>query len=428
MQVTRVRVANYRNYELCELALTPGRNIFVGENAQGKTNLLEAIELLSTGKSTRANQDLELIRWGSQVMIAELDFTSRGSGQSLRIALSNAPAERGIAPKSTRLEKQVSVNGVHQKGTADLLGRLLVVSFNSNDLNLLRGGPKYRRDWLDSLILKLKPAVQEYFVNYRKSVAQRNRLLRSIFEHGKVTVTDQDQLLVWDKQVSRFGARIIKQRLHVLSQLLPLAEEHQSRISREQEALTIKYMFKAADTEQNFSDDESSEETPGSAESVSTGPLNAVQLAAMEEVDIATTLMKLLKEKRFEEIRRKQTLLGPHRDDLTFFLNGADAGSFASQGQQRSIVLSLKLAELSLIKQVVDECPVLLLDDVLAELDEFRQGLLMSVVESNTQTVITTTHITGFDPRWLEAASIFQVQGGNVTGTSSNRFETTSAG
>jgi DNA replication and repair protein RecF len=134
----------------------------------------------------------------------------------------------------------------------------------------------------------------------------------------------------------------------------------------------------------------------------------------MTEEDIAKTFMRLLKERRATEIRRKQTLLGPHRDDLIFCLNERDAVSFASQGQQRSIVLSLKLAELQLVRDSLDESPVLLLDDVLAELDEFRQGLLMSVVEQDMQTIITTTHVSGFDRRWLEDAAIFRVYDGTV--------------
>jgi DNA replication and repair protein RecF len=445
MHVSRVNLSNYRNYPSCDVQLQRGRNILVGENAQGKTNLLEAIELLATGRAVRAESDGDLIRWQSLRMSAELDFDSRQGEQTLKIAMvrgvahtptTASPASDGAgeaaavlaAAASTasgaalkRIQKQIAVNGVTQKSVSDLLGRLVVVSFKSHDLNLLRGGPKYRRDWLDALILKLRPAFHEVFTNYKKSIAQRNRLLRHIFEKGKVLVSDQDQLLVWDKQVARYGARIIKTRLHVLSLLLPIAEDNQSQISRQKEALTIRYLFKASDTgdEQTFGfDDGSGEGVEDSSvqddASVSTGPLNAAQLAAMEEIELAKTLMRLLKEKRYEEIRRKQTLVGPHRDDLVLCLNGADAVTFASQGQQRSIVLSLKLGELALIKDTLDETPVLLLDDVLAELDEFRQGLLMSVVEQGMQTIITTTHISGFAPHWLEGAVIYRVNDGNT--------------
>lgn len=435
MHVTRVSLTNYRNYPECGITLLPGRNILVGENAQGKTNFLEAIEMLATGTAVRADSDADLMMWGTERMNCELDFNSRQGDQTLRIALARTlPASGTISGGSAgatavanatsptrqkRLEKQISVNGVTQKSLSDLLGRLLVVSFKSHDLNLLRGGPKFRRDWLDMLILKLRPAFYEVFSNYKKSVAQRNRLLRQIWEKGKVLVSDQDQLLVWDKQVARFGARIIKERLHVLSLLLPIAEENQSKISRQKESLSIRYLFKASESadEQSFGFDDGSsnddlDEKPADTAAVSTGPLTASQLAGMEEIELAKTLMRLLKEKRYEEIRRKQTLIGPHRDDLVLCLNDIDAVTFASQGQQRSIVLSLKLGELSILRETLDEAPVLLLDDVLAELDEFRQGLLMSVVEQGMQTIITTTHVTGFAPHWLDGAAIFNVHAG----------------
>jgi DNA replication and repair protein RecF len=233
MQVTKVRLSNFRNYSDCELLLQRGRNIFVGENAQGKTNFLEAIEFLSTAKSSRADQDADLIRWHAPHMVAHLEFDSRAGIQELRVAFGRDAAG------GKKIEKKIGVNGVTQKTLGDLIGRLLVVSFSTQDLYLLRGGPRYRRDWIDSLVVKLRPSLQEVYANYKKSLAQRNKLLKSIFERGKVTVTDQDQLLVWDKQLARFGARVIKERLAVLARLLPIAEEQQGRISRAQESKAV---------------------------------------------------------------------------------------------------------------------------------------------------------------------------------------------
>jgi DNA replication and repair protein RecF len=416
MFVSRVQLQNFRNYEQCNLELSSGRNILIGENAQGKSNLLEAIELLSTGRSARADKDNDLVRWTSATMTAELDFFAGGHQESLRIRMAKQATQMPSAP-SNRFDKNIAVNGVTQKSLNDLLGRLLVVGFASYDLNLLRGGPKFRRDWLDSLILKLRPTFIESFSNYAKSITQRNRLLKGIFERGKVTVTDQDQLLVWDKQVARFGARIIKQRLALLAQLLPLAEAQQQRISRQSETLSIRYMFKAGEqnAEERMWGDDAQEAASEKDAAVSTGPLHADQLAAMEEIELAKTLMRLLKDRRHEEIRRKQTTVGPHRDDLIFCLNDADAVAFASQGQQRSIVLSLKMAEVALIREYANDSPVLLLDDVLAELDEFRQGLLMSLMEDGLQTIITTTHVSGFDPRWLKGSRIYRVHGGRIS-------------
>lgn len=410
MRVSKVRLSNFRNYSDCALILQSGRNILVGENAQGKTNFLEAIELLSTAKSSRADQDSDLIRWQAPHMVAQLEFDSRAGSQELRVAFAREVQQSN--GKGGRIEKRIGINGVTQKSLSDLIGRLLVVSFSSQDMYLLRGGPRYRRDWIDSLVVKLRPSLHEVYANYKKCVAQRNRLLKSICERGKVTVTDQDELLVWDKQLARFGARLVKERLAVLARLLPIAEDQQSRISRQKERLSIRYIFKASDGASNSS--EEADDSEDSDSEISTGPLDANQLSSMDEIEIAKTLMRLLKERRATEIRRKQTLLGPHRDDLVFCLNERDAVSFASQGQQRSIVLSLKLAELTMVRETLDESPVLLLDDVLAELDEFRQGLLMSVVEEDMQTIITTTHVTGFDPRWLDQAAIFRVHDGQV--------------
>lgn len=408
MFVTKVTLTNFRNYATCQIGLQPGSNIFIGENAQGKSNLLEAIELLATSRSARADQDADLMRWGTSNFSAEVDYRTSAGDESLRLRMAKVVAPGTV--RGSKLEKNIAVNGVTQKTMSDLLGRLLIVSFSANDLNLLRGGPKFRRDWLDSLIFKLRPSFEDTFADFRKTIAQRNRLLKSIFERGKVTVTDQDQLLVWDKQTARFGAKIIKQRLSILSQVLPLAEQHQSRISRQSEQLSIRYLFKASDsTGSDSSDDEAEAEA-----APSTAPLSAAQLADMDEIELAKTLMRMLKERRAEEIRRKQTTVGPHRDDLIFCLNDADAVSFASQGQQRSIVLALKLGELGLIKATMNESPVLLLDDVLAELDEFRQALLMSVVQASTQTIITTTHVTGFDPKWLYEAALYKVHDGTV--------------
>jgi DNA replication and repair protein RecF len=419
MRISNISLQNFRNYEQCSLVLSDGCNILVGENAQGKSNLLEAVELLATGRSSRADKDEDLIRFHAQAMTCQLAFAANGQSQELKVSLAKVPTGSAFKGQTgTKIEKRISINGVMQKSLSDLIGRLLVVSFAASDLNLLRGGPRHRREWLDGLILKLKPRLYETYTNYSRCVAQRNRLLKAIFEKGKVTVSDQDQLLIWDKQVAELGAVLIKQRLRLLSELLPIAESEQSRISRNHETLSIRYYFKAPEqvsTGAGSGFGDSGEDEDDSATTLGAMPeLDASGLASVSEQELAQTLMRLLKARRAEEIRRKQTTVGPHRDDLIVHLNGADALSFASQGQQRSIVLSLKMAELSLLKQSANDTAVFLLDDVLAELDEFRQSMLMSAVESGLQTIITTTHLSGFDPRWLENATIFKVHGGAI--------------
>jgi DNA replication and repair protein RecF len=405
MHIKQVTLTNFRNYSNCQVDLVAGRNILVGQNAQGKSNFLEAIEMLATARSSRADHDLELVRWGADRLYAEVLFEAHGSQQSLSLVL-------GKPAGAKRMEKTFKVNGLSQSSVREMLGRLLIVSFQSHDLNLLRGGPKFRRDWLDSIILKIRPTFHETFSNYQKIVSQRNKLLKTLSEKGRLSASDQDELLVWDKQLCRFAARIIKQRLQVLAELLPIAEEHQSRLSRTQEKLTLRYLFRVEEKSASFEEAEESTEQADAEES--TGALTAAQLASMEELDVAKTIFRLLRDRRHEELRRRQSLIGPHRDDIVFCLNDADAISFASQGQQRSIVLSLKLAELSRLQEVLCEVPVLLLDDVLAELDEFRQGLLMSAVSEDMQTIITTTHVTGFDAHWLEGAQLLTVAAGEI--------------
>lgn len=226
-----------------------------------------------------------------------------------------------------------------------------------------------------------------------------------LFEKGKVSVSDQDQLKAWDEQAARLGAQIIKQRIYLLNELLPEAERHQELISGHREKLTAEYLFRAPEVK------EEGDEQPADGEQTVPSTL----LLEQSEDEIVATLMKMMRERRWEEIGRKQTLCGPHRDDIRFCLNDADAVEFASQGQQRSLVLSFKLAELERVQASLNESPVLLLDDVLAELDLNRQGHLMSLVKKDMQTLITTTHVTGFKPEWVEGAVFLQVEAGAIT-------------
>ncbi|HEY9678028.1 MAG TPA: DNA replication/repair protein RecF [Drouetiella sp.] len=398
MQIKKVTLTDFRNYQHSSVDLTDARNVLIGENAQGKTNFLEAIEIISFGRSPRASQDADLIRKGKDLLRIEVDFESNNSDvrASFAIAKSEKPRSRGV-------ERQIKVNGLTIGSAKALRGRLVTVSFKSSDLNLLRGGPKFRRDWIDEIMVTLKPAYQDTLSKYLKSVAQRNRLLKQLFEKGKVSVTDHDQLKVWDEQTAKFGAAIIKLRLQLLDELLPKAEQHQEHISGQREKLTAQYVFRASEAKDNGEEDDAPV------------AISTKSLLDQSEVEVAQLLMKLMKERRYEEIGRKQTLCGPHRDDIKFFINDADAVEFASQGQQRSLVLAFKLAELERVQENLSEPPVLLLDDVLAELDLNRQGLLMSlVVQNKMQTLITTTHVTGFKNEWLENASILHVDNGAI--------------
>ena len=372
----------------------------IGENAQGKTNFLEAIEIISLGRSGRAQQDADLIKQGSDNMRIDLEFDSNGTEMTASFALL-----RSDKPRSRGVEKQIKVNGLSIGSAKALRGRLVTVSFKSSDLNLLRGGPKFRREWIDDILVTLKPTYQDVLSKYQKSIAQRNRLLKLLFEKGKITVSDQDQLKVWDEQTARFGASIIKSRLELLTELLPRAERHQAQISGAREKLTANYVFRAQEAKEDEGDGE---------DNLQLVSISAEQLLDKSEAEIALILIKLMKQRRYEEIARKQSLCGPHRDDIQFNLNHSDAVEFASQGQQRSLVLAFKLAELERVQENLSEPPILLLDDVLAELDLNRQGMLMSLVQREMQTIITTTHVTGFKPEWVEGATFLEVSKGII--------------
>lgn len=405
MQIRQVTLSNFRNYRQVSVPVGSGKTILIGENAQGKSNFLEAVELVSTGRSARASQDSDLIRWGASSLSVAVAFERMGTGESVEYRII-----RQTNPKAGQrlLSRQILVNGVSYGSVKSLMGNLVTVSFQVDDLNLLRGGPKYRRDWIDGVILRIRPTFLDVLSSYAKVISQRNRLLKNIFESKRVTVTDQDQLLAWDKQLARFGSQIIKERMRVLSELLPRAQENQSHLSGRRESLKADYYFKAPESKEEESD------IGDTVVPVAAPASSMTSLLAADENEIAHTLMRLLKERRREEIARKQSLIGPHRDDISLALNDSSAVTFASQGQQRSLVLSLKLAELERLTESCGESPVLLLDDVMAELDAGRQRLLMSAVGDNTQTIITTTHLAGFEPTWLEGATIYRVATGTI--------------
>lgn len=388
MFVSRLTVKNFRNYQDASLSLHPVRNLLIGDNAQGKTNLLEAIEILSNIKSGRAASDRDLILAGAESTLIEITYVCQGIEETVSLILALKP----------RLSRVLKVNGMKvSRSEMGGFSRLTAVSFSTRDLDLVRGGPKERRDWLDQVLVKLRPGFAEVVGKYEKIVQQRNKLLRLCFERG--IAPDEEEIKVWDVQLARVGARLVKARAAVLEKLLPLAEANLTRVSGLRERLSAVYLFRVLPNEM----EEESEEASN---------LHLAELLTIKEEDLAKRIYLQLKARRAEEVVRKQTLTGPHRDDVVFAINDFAAHAFASQGQQRSLVLSLKLAELKLVEEALSEPPLLLLDDVLAELDLSRQGMLMELVKDDMQTLITTTHLDGFRPEWLVGAQITRVEAG----------------
>jgi DNA replication and repair protein RecF len=422
MFVTRVDLKNFRNYEAEGIDLSPGRNILIGDNAQGKTNFLEAIELVSNGHSDRAKHDSELLRQQSDSMEIELSYQRRDRPENIHLRWhSNRVPKEG---EEGAVEKSVKINGVKHARMKELHGHLATVSFKSSDVSLLRGGPKCRRDWVDHIAVNIKPGQHELYAKYTKVVSQRNRLLKALFERGSVSRSARDELKVWDQQAASYGAKIVMARLAVLREICPLATNFQRSISDEKESLSISYQFKLIQSDDyNDSVEESSEAVSDSGADY--GPAIKSQIKISEEGrlegegltenELESALLSTYGKRRYEEISRRQTLFGPHRDDLNFSLNQRDATAYASQGQQRSLILSLKLAELRLMTERLEETPILILDDVMAELDLSRQTLLMSLVRGDMQTIISTTHLSDFRPEWLKDAQLLNVKNGRLT-------------
>lgn len=368
MHIEHLALTNYRNYEKLALSFSPEINVFIGENAQGKTNVMEAIYVLSMAKSHRTSNDRELIRWEQEY--GKIEGTiKRKYGQ--------LPLELVISKKG----KKARVNHLEQNRLSDYIGQLNVVMFAPEDLNLVKGSPSVRRRFLDMEIGQISPVYLHDLLTFQKVLKQRNTMLRD--NRGKSNFNDV-MFDIYTEQYIQVAIQIIRRRFYFMELLQKWAEPIHKGISRGMESLKVTYgTLKELDSGQTTEE--------------------------MEEI-----FENKLKEMRSREIERGLTLVGPHRDDLHFFVNGYDIQTFGSQGQQRTTALSLKLAEIELVKQEVGEAPILLLDDVLSELDDYRQSHLLNTIQGEVQTFVTTTNIAGIDHDTIRQAEIFEVTAGTV--------------
>jgi DNA replication and repair protein RecF len=339
----------------------------LGNNAQGKSNLLEAVELLATLKSHRVTHDRDLVLDGE----TESKITAKlmRSYGTIDLALTLRTKGRRIA----------SLNQENLKRQMDFLGVLNAVEFSALDLDLVRGNPEKRRQWVDSLLLQIEPVYSHILQEYHRVLKQRNSLLKQA-EHK---LLDPAELELWNQQLIVTGTRVIRRRARILERLTPIAQTWHHRISNHTEKLEIIYAPNVGITENQPA---------------------AIQEAFSERLNLRHAAEQAL----------GNTLVGPHRDDIELTIDRTPAKGYGSQGQQRTLVLSLKLAELELIEQIVGEPPLLLLDDVLAELDLTRQNQLLSVIEDRFQTLITTTHLGAFDAKWLNSSQILHVEAGQI--------------
>lgn len=374
MFIKSVELKNYRNYEDLSLEFSSDKILLIGKNAQGKTNLLEALYYLSCLNSARAKTDSELILWNKDFAKLKAVVEKQDIERELEITIN--PPKR----------KELKVNGIKKTKSADFCTNLSVVSFSVNDLLLLRGVPDDRRSWLDMAISQIYPAYPDRVSKYNKIRTQKNNLLKEI--KGNINA-DTSLLDVFNMQLSVSGSNIIFLRLKFLKEIQKIAMEKHIQIA-ENEILTTVY------------------------NSTVSGDIDFCSKNEFSVEEIAKQFEQKLAERKLEEIIRAQSLVGPHRDDVSFFINNIEAKKFASQGQQRTIVLSLKLAELELIKEKIEDTPVLLLDDVLAELDNIRQNYLLNTIGTNIQTIITSVDTLHFDEKYLENVEIFKISNGTL--------------
>ncbi len=355
MVVTEICLYNFRNYESLELRLNAGLNIFIGENAQGKTNLLEAVYYCATGRSHRLSNHRDLIKFGAQEGHIKA-FINR-SGLTDRIDVHLRRESRGIA-----------LNGLPVKNLNGLFGVLYGVIFSPEDLNLVKEGPGVRRRFMDLELCRLNPVYYSRLTRYYRALKQRNHLLKTL-RHRPV---DRESLAVWDYQLVENGIEIMNQRAAFVKRIDEIASSLHGRITNGREQLSI-----------------------GFRPSVSPADF---QMRLEKSID--------------RDIHMGSTTWGVHKDDLNISINGTDARTFGSQGQQRTAALSMKLSQIALIQEHRQENPVLLLDDVLSELDESRQRFLINNIES-IQTIITCTGLEALAPL-ASKGNCFMVSNGMV--------------
>lgn len=354
MFIKSLRLQNFRNYSDQRLEFDPTTNVFCGGNAQGKTNLLEALYLFSMGKSFRTQQDAELIRFGEDYTRAELVFCDRNREQTVEIIILR---DR---------KKQIKINGLSISKLSELIGNLHVVLFYPEELGLVKDGPYARRRFMDVALSQLRPAYYHTLGQYHRTLEQRNKLIKKIrFSESDAM---RETVFVWNEKLADYGMELVSYRTAFMEEMQALARQAHFEASKEE--LTLSYRPRFTDKQ-----------------------------AFLEKLESSFA----------REVEQGCTLYGPHRDDFEIYINGKEAKSFGSQGQQRSAVLSLKLAQADLLFKEYGEYPILLLDDIMSELDKERRAYLAGRIPDK-QVFITCTDLDGL----LERGKVFAVSNGRA--------------
>ncbi|MFY9426544.1 MAG: DNA replication/repair protein RecF [Caldicoprobacterales bacterium] len=366
MHLKELSLIDYRNYVKLELKFSSNLIVLSGRNAQGKTNILESIFLSSTGRSHRTPRDRELIRWGQKESVIRSLVDKREGPSLIEITLSQKD------------KKKININSMTAQRLGELMGHINSVLFSPEDLKLVKGSPTERRRFMDMEISQVRPKYFYSLQQYNRLLNHRNNLLKEINENSSLKKT----LPVWDEQIAKVGSYIIMQRLAFIESIKKIAKEVHKEISLEKEDLDIAY-----NSSINFDSDDAS--------------------------GIVEDYLKELESNHEEDIKKGRTEKGCHRDDLSICINGVDVKTFGSQGQQRSTVLSLKLSEIELMFKQTGEYPLLLLDDVMSELDKFRQSKLLSYF-NRVQTFMTMTDYSDLPNEINSNMEIYEVFGGKV--------------
>ena len=357
MIIKSLELANFRNYETLDIHFDKGTNILYGDNAQGKTNILEAIYVSATTKSHKGSKDKEIIHFDKEEA-------------HIRTYLEKEDVEYKVDMHLRKSKsKGIAIDGKKIKKAADLMGLLNVVFFSPEDLAIIKDGPSERRRFADMELCQLDSFYLYNLNHYNKIVNQRNKLLKDMYFNPGLKET----LNIWDSQLVSYGSKIIERRSIFAGQLCEIINEIHSKLSGGKEKLTVKY-----------------------------------------EPDVSIeNFEEKMKENQEKDIKSKTTSTGPHRDDFSFIVNDIDIRKYGSQGQQRTAALSLKLSEIELVKKITKDTPVLLLDDVLSELDSNRQNYLLNSI-GDIQTIITCTGLDEFVNNRFEINRIFEVTDGVV--------------
>lgn len=365
MNIESIFLLNFRNYGEQYIELHPGLNIFYGDNAQGKTNIIEAVYLLTMGKSHRTNRYNELVKWNENTARVSIKFIKDDYEYNIDYVLKRNQS------------KQIKINGTRLNKLSDIIGNLNSVIFSPDHMKIIKEGPSERRKFIDSILSQVKPKYYYCLNQYLKVLSQRNVLLSGDTDNKSI----EKVLDIWDNQLVEYGSQLIKERQMFVKIIDNKARNINHQLSGGKENLRIKYL--------SFINEEK------------------------DIKDIKEEFHKKLTESRSLDMRRGFTNYGPHRDDLVIYINDKEARNYGSQGQQRSVLLSLKLSEIEYIKDEKGSSPILLLDDVFSELDKSRQSFLISYIK-DVQVILTCTDYESLNLKKDADCNVYNVINGKV--------------